>query len=922
MKAGGLLTSKTMKSSQPTPKPRPGRSSAPLKVLACSLLAATSLPAASPVLSINFNGFTSNGVDAVRVNGADNSIAVTGGGSNAASPATQWLVPSPAYLDTLGAARIVAPGGTVYGDAALANSQLKQGSVFTTRGDFTFISGTVNAAIRYATGTSPARGYVQVNSTALNDARFNTLFQIKPGAPFFSGWELGLRYGTGGTTVDGWHNNTAAQNGSVTAEIYSVDATTGTLSTAPVVTFTSASAAGAGPVVQLAANGTAGLLPGAYLLSIRSSGKTITQRATIDDIVLSANAGPVEVTLDNNSPSGVAVTGSWTLGTYGTGFYGVNFLTDAYVAKGSLNVRYSPNLVEGVYTVSVRYPAAADNDVAVPVNVAHAQGTEYLSINQTSNGGVWMPLGNYRFIAGQPAYVEIANAGTTGLVVADAVRFTPVSVASDPEVLADGLVSWRKPDMDGITCAQCHGPAGYDIATFSFSQADVRVATQPHLPESDADAIFRMIELHRRRYPIAGGTKDVTTFRPFQPTGVVLGGATATSEQRDAAFGNHAAANFLFAQGRVETLAQAHAAKDQLLNLDIDSVPIGIAFNRWSESVARQGAADGGKIAEWLPAIGQQILGANQAAFLALENAYIANPTDANFWAMFHKIDAWATPDPVNNAPVTSPNWRRMAKEQFKSNLVFQHDQLKKSMGTDNWVTGRSTVRPFQDQENQGSVLSFLWDVADAARIVKNTPFAELPLRNQESMFIDTANPITTQINRLRNTWFYLGWTMDHSLFFTGPSNSTRSGEYFIEQLWTENLRAHQVFFNITHAVKRGYQPGGWATGNSGGLVQYFNSYKNYYLGYNKYKKGTDAPGYAGSAATYMNMLANSVRMLALLHENDIQNKGKVYGDRAAILNHIPTMRAALDWADLPNKTANDALLDSLTATINAYPNG
>jgi hypothetical protein len=120
------------------------------------------------------------------------------------------------------------------------------------------------------------------------------------------------------------------------------------------------------------------------------------------------------------------------------------------------------------------------------------------------------------------------------------------------------------------------------------------------------------------------------------------------------------------------------------------------------------------------------------------------------------------------------------------------------------------------------------------------------------------------------------------------------------------------VFFNITHAVKRGYPPGGTN----------FSSEKPYFLGYGKYKKPDDAPGYPGSAAVYKLQLANAVRMMALLHEEDIRAKGIVYGpgDKSAVAGRVTVLREALDWADLTNKAQNDAIIDSLLATINAYP--
>lgn len=904
-------------------------------LMAAITLAATSSNSfADVVLSSGFNAFTTTNSDGVRVNGvSDSAIALTGGGSNIASPSGYWTVADAAAIDLTGVPLIEIPavltsGSTVtYGHASITNSQFFKGSVFTTRGDFTHTDGLTNAQVRYAAATSPNRGYIQLNSPVLHDARFNVPFELKSGAAPRAGWTLAFRYGTGGTSADSWNNNSTAQNGSATAAIYAINSTTGVLSTSPVITFGSVNLAGAGPLASLAAlDPGAALGPGRYLLSVRLHGKTLKQRYTLDDLSVSASSGATEIILDNRASSAVTLTGTWTTATSPSGYLGADYYHDGQTGKGSKSVSYTPTLQSAVYAVSIRFPSASNHATNVPVDISHAQGAEYLTIDQSVGGGEWLFLGNYRFDAGTSGSVIIGNAGTSGLVVADAVKFTPIGEPSDIEVLADGLIDWRTPDGNGISCAQCHGPAGYDVAVFSFDQLDLRRATAPHLDDAAADRIFKMIELHRRNYPPADGLKDVTTFRPFQPTGVVLGGATSPQEQRDAAFGNYAASQFLYAQGRIDTLAKALAARDQLVSLDVDSVPIGIAFNRWSESVSRQGSAEGGSVAEWLPGIGQQILAQHAAVFEALEDAYVANPTDANFWALFHKIDAWALPDPHNVGPVIDPNWIRISRDQLKSNLVFQHDELRKSEGITGWVTGRNTARPFQDQEGQGSNLAFFWDVADSARILMSKPFAEMPVRHQESMWLNPALSAEAakreQINALRNTWFYLGWTMDHSLFFSGNSNATRSGEYFITQLWAEKMRTHQVFFNTVHAVKRGFMPGGWNTGNSGGSVQYFTSHKSYYLGYSKYKIGNDAPGYSGSAATYKNQLANSVRLFALLHEHDIKDKGLVYGSggKSAIIAHVEVMRAVLDWADLANKPANDALLDSLITTVNTYP--
>ena len=59
----------------------------------------------------------------------------------------------------------------------------------------------------------------------------------------------------------------------------------------------------------------------------------------------------------------------------------------------------------------------------VPVDINHASGTASMTVDQTSSGGQWNLLGTYDFDAGTSGSITIDNAGTSGHVIADAVRF-------------------------------------------------------------------------------------------------------------------------------------------------------------------------------------------------------------------------------------------------------------------------------------------------------------------------------------------------------------------------------------------------------------------------------------------------------------------------------------------------------------------
>ena len=263
----------------------------------------------------------------------------------------------------------------------------------------------------------------------------------------------------------------------------------------------------------------------------------------------------------------------------------------------------------------------------------------------------------------------------------------PQAAAPGPEldpVIAAGLTAWRKPDVNGIRCVDCHTPFGYDIAQFNFNRADVRLATTPHLPQADADAIFDMIEKLRVQYPPAGGLKDFRTFRPLQPGGGhVVGGENATPDERDSAFGFSLRDRFRLAQERITKLPEARAAAQELIDVNTATIPVGIKFNLWSRSVLREGAVTGGEIAEWLPAAGLQPKPEFADYWFALQDAYLRDPSNKNFWAIYHAVPFWTQLDPHNFIPgSTHGNWRYVIDSQYLANSLFAHDELLKARGS------------------------------------------------------------------------------------------------------------------------------------------------------------------------------------------------------------------------------------------------
>jgi fibronectin type 3 domain-containing protein len=135
---------------------------------------------------------------------------------------------------------------------------------------------------------------------------------------------------------------------------------------------------------------------------------------------------PSDVIVDDQFPNTV-FTGNWWNGTFEPGYYGVDFANDGNQLKGGSSAKYIPALANaGNYNVYIWYPAAARNATNVPVDINTAAGVVTVTVNQQINGGGWYSLGIYS-LNPATAYVTIRNTATNGLVVADAVRFSPTT---------------------------------------------------------------------------------------------------------------------------------------------------------------------------------------------------------------------------------------------------------------------------------------------------------------------------------------------------------------------------------------------------------------------------------------------------------------------------------------------------------------
>jgi hypothetical protein len=111
-------------------------------------------------------------------------------------------------------------------------------------------------------------------------------------------------------------------------------------------------------------------------------------------------------------------------------YVGDGYRHDGNSEKGAMTARYVPALpAAGAYRVAISYSMNGNRATNVPVTIRHANGEAKVLVNQKLKpavDGLFHVVGTFEFSAGQAGWVEIANAGTDGHVIVDAVQWLPV----------------------------------------------------------------------------------------------------------------------------------------------------------------------------------------------------------------------------------------------------------------------------------------------------------------------------------------------------------------------------------------------------------------------------------------------------------------------------------------------------------------
>ncbi|MEM1123156.1 MAG: PA14 domain-containing protein, partial [Bacteroidota bacterium] len=371
-------------------------------------------------------------------------------------------------------------------------------------------------------------------------------------------------------------------------------------------------------------------------------------------------------------------------------------------------------------------------------------------------------------------------------------RTTIISSLSNAEIIAEGLVAWRTPDQNGFACANCHAPDALDLARFNFSDATIRRRDESHLSNEDTEKIIALVHALRDSLGLNGQLLDPLEDRPFQPGGQPIAGDSP--QERDFNTGNQVFANQLPSLfSRIDSPEKAKSAETEIRNFDLRTQQCGIPFPRISEDIFH--GAEHGSLNDWysdFPIVPNNT--ADSLAWFNLQDAYLANPTKENFWAMYSNINTYLTPGGESNAQILS-------LRKYQSLLLAQHLWREEFLGLSGMMDQKPL--PFVEipaEQNVNTTLHDpLFDIGSRAhkRIPKEAEYPTFVTDNLTGDFKDG-------IIAMRLPWWYLGWTFNPFLDQIGNRH-----EYFPQGVFGHLSKTsyilHHEFVHAKMDIERRY---------------------------------------------------------------------------------------------------------------------
>jgi hypothetical protein len=423
---------------------------------------------------------------------------------------------------------------------------------------------------------------------------------------------------------------------------------------------------------------------------------------------------------------------------------------------------------------------------------------------------------------------------------------------TDAQAKDIALKLWRNDDLKQHpkgSCAGCHGADFFDLARIGSSEEDMlRRAKIDGASDLQAQALVQTVKKIRGDMNLP--TASARSFRPLQPGGSVLlpdltDGAHIVAVKRDIAFAEQLKTLLpTLMVGRIDSLAKAQKARDELLDLaqgtnkmdsnpkllNLRSLPNGIVYPLWSADL-HHGKSEG-TFNDWTADIAHDPKPERKAEWLALQDTYLATPSNENFWRMYFSARDMTQVPLLGTCAVGGASCDitdDFNKHKFLSAMLGQHlmrlqntgkiDTFARGAIAFSYLDSDPTYAFSKNRPNIQYLPSSLWEVGDNGRVLlgsaaganntgsfkKNLASLGYPEFAQDS--IDGDRTALTEATALRLPWFWIGFTYDPSMARISGSNSTRVGEYMVGTLIQERYFNHHALSTLIRLVTKGSLP-------------------------------------------------------------------------------------------------------------------
>ncbi|WP_343706298.1 PKD domain-containing protein [Flavobacterium sp.] len=234
--------------------------------------------------------------------------------------------------------------------------------------------------------------------------------------------------------------------------------------------------------------------------------------------------GSTSITVDNLAAT---LVGAWTSTSATAGYIGTDYIHDGDTGKGTKSATFTPSIAQrGKYEVFINFTAGTNRPTNVPVDIIDENGTTTVTVNQQINNATWVSLGRYNFSAGSAGRAVIRTTGTTGVVIADAFKFTFIDCLPENTAPVANFTPATAAVCEGQTVAYTSTSTNATSYSWSFpgGTPSTSTAANPVVTYSTSGTYDASLTVTNS---VGSDTKTVTGLVTVNPAATVVASFTA-----------------------------------------------------------------------------------------------------------------------------------------------------------------------------------------------------------------------------------------------------------------------------------------------------------------------------------------------------------------------------------------------------------